>query len=311
MGKGSAKKTPTSGSKPKSPSGSRGSNGKVSITKNSQVANLIFKFNSIITKNWTNAVWHQLIHATSMVSSLMLLSHIRFTRTDLFAHSRWLIQHFIQKLESKNAPRLWSTRRDSRTSQSCIDSVISSEFTEPTWECTRAPDNSTSTSTTNHHGLFTPPINLHHSDSNNQVMDHTLSLAKKPLKRDKTKLSSKLCSNGPMASSLKPTLAIAMWLNWRPLPKQKVILMSLPRFSKSSNLMNIPMNSNSEMAPVKSSTPWRSNWNSHISDKEPWLELDQPHSMRPPSTKKFLCSNTTRTSWPSWAHPSLPQPSQR
>ena len=33
MGKGSAKKTPTSGSKPRSPSGAKGANGKVSVTE--------------------------------------------------------------------------------------------------------------------------------------------------------------------------------------------------------------------------------------------------------------------------------------
>ena len=241
----------------------------------------------------------------------MLLSHTRSTRTDLFAHWKLLTQLFTQKVESKKPPKWWSMRRDLRTSQSYTDSVISSESTEPTWECTRTKDNSTSTSTTNHHGLSTPLINLPHSEHHHPLKDHTPSLERKPPKRDKTKLSSKLCSNGPMVSLHKLILVIKASLNWKKFPLSLVTLMSLQKFSKCSNLMNTPMSSRLEMPLVKFSTPWLSNRNSHISDQELLYELDQPHTMRLLSTKKFLCSNTTLTSWPSWAPPNLLVPCLR
>ena len=133
--------------------------------------------------------------------------------------------------------------------------VISSEWTDQTWECTMALDNSTPMYTSRVHGhcsRLTSKLQLVLMP----LMHHLLSLVKNAVKTKKMMKSSTLWRNGSPLFSHKIVLETPTLLLLRLLQNNPNNLMSVLKFSKCLSSMHIPTSSSLEMALVKSSTLW-------------------------------------------------------
>ena len=134
-----------------------------------------------------------------------------------------------------------------------------------------------------------------HSDKPLPLIHHMPSLERELPSRDKTLLSLLLLDNGPTISSKALMLEEIRFKSSKKLQNKRKTSTLLLRSFKFLNLMNTPTNLSSETLQVRLSTPWLLSLNSHISDKDQSLELDQPLMMKP-HQRKFSFFNTTPTS---------------